>query len=164
MQTLARYKEMRGCGINGGAVDLNATISELQKVVRSVFGERFQLHTKLDPFLGRIQADAKTIDRLLVSLVINAQEPTAPRVELTVSTSNVDLEPSAARELRLPALEYVQLEVMIGHSRFGELSAVREMVSQVDGALSVRTSPKEGSVLSILLPRSKAKPAVDSFD
>jgi signal transduction histidine kinase len=159
MQTLATYKEMRG-----GAVDLNATISELQKVVRSVFGERFQLHTKLEPLLGRIQADAKTIDRLLVSLVINAQEPTAPRVELTVSTSNVDLEPSAARELRLPALEYVQLEVMIGHSRFGELSTVREIVRQLDGAVSMRTCPQQGSVLSILLPRSQGKLAADSFD
>src|SRR5271169_4009041 len=102
--------------ILGGAVDLNATISELEKVVRSVFGERFQLHTKLDPLLGRIDADPRTIDRLLVSLVINCQAPTAPRTELMMSTANVDLDLAAARELQLPGREYVQLELMSGHS------------------------------------------------
>src|SRR5271170_540071 len=107
-EALATHKE-----ILRGAVDLNATISELEKVVRSVFGERFLLRTQLDPLLGRIEADARTIDRLLVSLVINAQEPTAPLTELTVSTSNVDSDSPVAREMQLQAGKNIQLEVMI---------------------------------------------------
>jgi signal transduction histidine kinase len=138
----------------GAAVDLNATISELEKVVRSVFGERFQLRTKLDPLLGRIEADPKAIDRLLVSLVINAQEPTVPRTELTVSTSNVDSDSPVAREMHLPEGEYVQLEVMIGHSRVGELHTVRDIVRQTHGAVFLRTCPQQGSIVTILLPRA----------
>jgi signal transduction histidine kinase len=149
-EALATYKE-----IPGGAVDLNATISELEKVVRSVFGERFQLHTKLDPLLGRIEADARTIDRLLVSLIINAQEPTAPRTELMVSTSHADLDSPVAREMQLPAGEYVQLEVMIGHGRVGELDTVRDIVRETHGAVSVRTCPEKGSIVTILLPRAR---------
>jgi hypothetical protein len=141
--------------ILGGAVDLNATISELEKVVRSVFGERFRLHTKLDPLLGRIEVDARTVDRLLVSLVINAQAPTAPRTELTVSTANVDLDLSAARELQLPGREYVKLELMSGHGGVGELATVRDIVRETGGAVSVRICPEKGSVVTILLPRAR---------
>jgi len=141
----------------GGAVDLNASISELEKVVRSVFGERFHLQTKLDPLLGRIDADARSIDRLLVSLIINAQEPTASRTELTVTTSNVDLELAVARELQLTAIEYVQLEVMIGPNRVGTLDTVRDIVREIQGAVSVRTCPEKGSVVSILLPRASTE-------
>lgn len=136
-----------------GAVDLNATISDLQKVIRSVFGERFLLRTQLEPQLGRIDADARTIDRLLVSLVINAQEPTSPRSEITVSTANLDPDSSVAEEMQLPDREYVQLEVMIGHSRVGELGTVRDIVRQTRGAVSVRTCPEKGSIVTILLPR-----------
>jgi len=136
-----------------GAVDLNATISELEKVVRNVFGEGFKLRTKLDPHLGRIEADARTIDRLLVSLVINAQDPTTPPSELIISTSNLDLDSSTAEEKQLPGREYVQLEVMIGHGRVGELGTVRDIVQQTHGAVSVRTCPEKGSIVTILLPR-----------
>jgi signal transduction histidine kinase len=136
-----------------GAVDLNATISELEKVVRSVFGDRFQLHTKLDPLVGRINADARTIDRLLVSLVINAQAPTGPRTEITVSTANVDLDLSTARELQLTGREYVQLELMSGHGGVGELATVRDIVRETGGAVSVRICAEKGSIVTVLLPR-----------
>ena len=142
--------------IQSGAVDLNATISELDKVVQSVFGGRFQLHMNLDPRVGRIDADPRTIDRLLVSLVINAQSPTAPRTELTVSTANVDLELAAARELQLPGREYVQLELMSGHGSVGELATVRDIVRETRGAVTVRICAEKGSIVTILLPRARA--------
>ena len=144
-------------------MDLNATISELEKVVRSVFGERFQLHTKLDPRLGRVDAEARTIDRLLVSLVINAQEPTTPHSELTVSTANLDLDSSAAQDAQLPEGEYVRLEVIVGHGRVGELGTVRDIVRQTRGAVSLRVCPEKGSIVTILLPRAKAN-ATDALD
>jgi hypothetical protein len=156
-QSWTAYEELLN-----GAVDLNTTISELEKVVRSVFGERFQLRLKLDPLLGRIHADARTIDRLLVSLVINAQSPKDPRTELTISTANVDLDSSAARDMLLPGREYVQIELMAGHRGVGELGTVRDIVREIGGALSIRICAEKGAVVTILLPRAQAQ--AQAFD
>jgi two-component system, cell cycle sensor histidine kinase and response regulator CckA len=164
-------------------VELNELVSNVERMLRPVIGERIQLVTKLSGEPLRVLVDAGQLEQVLVDLVINARDAIAEtgRVELTTGRQSMP-----ARELQdgqgLAPGEYAWLEVKgdgAGPSddarrRFEplltteargagvglEISTIR-IVRQHDGAIHVDSCDEQGTLVRVLLPLANAASAAD---
>ncbi len=72
-------------------LDLNQTVTQSIKMLRRVIGEDIEIVTRLEPGLGRIQADPIHIDQILLNLVVNARDAISGVGAITIETANVAL-------------------------------------------------------------------------
>ncbi len=73
-------------------LDLNAIVSDLEKMLSRLLGEGIELTTTLAPDLGRVQADPGQIEQVLMNLVLNARDAMPEGGRITIETGNVELE------------------------------------------------------------------------
>jgi len=133
-------------------VDINAVITDLTGLLRVVVGERLVVRTKLDPKLGRINADSRQIGWVFINLAISAYDAMPVGSELLISTSNIELDYEDAGELGVPAGPYVQAELRATGGRINVQTMVREIVQNARGAVSMRSTPGHGSTVLIFFP------------
>ncbi len=88
-------------------LDLNAVVSEADRMLRRVIGEDIELATNLDPLLGCIRADAGQLTQVLLNLAVNARDAMPRGGKLTIATSNVE----GGSGQSLPPGAYVQVSV-----------------------------------------------------
>ncbi len=94
------------------ALDINNTISELQKMLNLLIGEDIKLITRLTAVPGMIKADSGQIEQILVNLVVNARDAISGSGIITVSTANRAVhEEIAAIGKMVPEGEFVVLTV-----------------------------------------------------
>ncbi len=160
------------------ALDLNATVAEVEKMLSRLIGEDVVLSSRLDPGLGRVEADPGQIEQVVLNLAVNARDAMPRGGRLSFETRNVEFDEAAAR--RVAGLEpgsYVMLSVSdTGSGMSAEaqahlfepffttkekgkgtglgLSTVYGIVKQSGGGIHVETSPESGTTVSILLPRA----------
>jgi PAS domain S-box-containing protein len=79
-------------------LDLNAVVSNMDKLLRRLLGEDVDLVTILDPTIGRVKADPGQIEQVIMNLAVNARDAMPKGGKLTVETTNVTLDASYARE------------------------------------------------------------------
>ena len=79
-------------------LDLNAILSNLEKMLRRLIGEDVELVTVLDRRLGRVRADAGQVEQLVMNLAINARDAMPRGGTLTIETADVDLDATYADE------------------------------------------------------------------
>lgn len=78
-------------------LDLNAIVSEMDKILQRLIEENIDIKLMLDPMLGRIQADPGQISQIIINLVVNARDAMPHGGRITVETQNVYLDEEYAR-------------------------------------------------------------------
>lgn len=107
-------------------LDLNAIVSEMDKMLRRMIGEDLELLFDLTPELGRVKADPGQVQQILMNLVINARDAMPDGGKLTIQTANTYLDEEYARQhvAVLPGA-YVMLAVSDNGSGMDESTQAR---------------------------------------
>ena len=159
-------------------LDVNQTVSELEKMLQRLLLKDITLSTRLAPDLHAVRADAGQLEQVIVNLVVNARDAMPDGGRLTVRTQNVTIDAAAARQgwsFEVRPGEYVLISVTdTGHgmdaatqSRIFEpffttkdrhkgtglgLSTVYGIVKQSGGYIRVISEPGQGSAFEVYLP------------
>jgi hypothetical protein len=143
-------------GLNTGpnpGVDVNATLSQIAEILRSVTSASLQLHTRFDPNPGRIDAAQQEINWLFVNLMTGAYDTLRKGGLLMIKTSQRDLDAAAASELELAPGGYVQVELITSSGGRSAGPAALEMVRQIGGGIREEAVPENGKTITVLLPQ-----------
>jgi two-component system, cell cycle sensor histidine kinase and response regulator CckA len=158
-------------------LNLNTTVSEMNRMMRPLIGEDIELVIELDPDLGRVRADSGQIEQIIANLAVNAKDAMPSGGKLCVRTSNMVLDEAIARNFEsVQAGPYVLLTVSdTGHGMDPEtvrrifepffttkevgkgtglgLSTVYGIVKQSGGYVSVDSEVGRGTTFRIHLPQ-----------
>ncbi len=156
--------------------NLNAIVSDTERLLRRLLGEDIHLVIDLDPGLANVRVDVGQIEQVVVNLAINARDAMPDGGTLRIETSNVEVDENAARST--PGLapgSCVRMTIAdTGHGmdagtreRIFEpffttkedgrgtglgLATVDRIVRQSAGHIGVRSEPGRGAAFEILLP------------
>lgn len=158
-------------------VDVNAIVSDMERLLRPLIGENVELVAKLAPDAGYTRADAGQLEQVLMNLVVNAKDAMPNGGTLTVQTENILLDDSTRRgQTFIRPGSYVMLSVSDTgtgmdketQSRIFEpffttkekgkgtglgLSTVYGIVKQSGGYVMVQSELGHGSTFHIYLPQ-----------
>jgi signal transduction histidine kinase len=161
-------------------VNLNQTLTRLQKMLRRVLGEDVTLSILASDDLGKALVDPGQVEQVLLNLVVNARDAMPNGGSLTIETSNASLEqPYAEAQPSVAAGRYVALTVTdtgVGideptQARIFEpfyttkeqgkgtglgLSMVWGIATQSGGHVSVDSKPGKGATFKVYFPRVDA--------
>ena len=165
-------------------LDLNAVVTDIEKMLRRVIGEDVKLDTALEPDLWPVRADKGQIDQVLLNLVVNARDAMPNGGALRIFTRNVTLgTPRPHAHGVVDPGEYVTLEVSDagtgieaailphlfepffttkgpGKGTGLGLSTVYGVLRQSDGNIEVRSAPGKGTSFVLYFPRETAEAPV----
>jgi two-component system cell cycle sensor histidine kinase/response regulator CckA len=164
-------------------LDIGDVLVELSHLLRRLIGENIELKLVHGRDLGLAKVDQGQLEQVIINLVVNARDAMPGGGTLTIRTSNV----AQAGPLRrgaeiMPAGNYVLIEVadtgvgipkenlerifepffstkQLGSGTGLGLSTVYGIVKQTGGFIFVDSTPGEGAVFRIYLPRHEATEA-----
>jgi PAS domain S-box-containing protein len=161
-------------------LDLNATVSNMERLLRRVLGAEVRLATSLEASLPTVYADSGQMEQVVMNLVLNARDAMPAGGAIMISTRQVTLPaPRAHRFGTLAAGDYVALAVQDagvgiedeilerlfepffttkgqGKGTGLGLATVHGIVSQSDGQIVVETTRGQGSRFTVFLPAHHA--------
>jgi PAS domain S-box-containing protein len=157
-------------------VDLNALVTETQKMLHRLIGEDVDLEIAPAPDLSRVRIDPSHLDQVVLNLAVNARDAMPTGGRLRIETANVDLDEDFAR-LHPPTRpgRYVLLSVADTGCGMGPetlahifepffttkepgkgtglgLATVYGIVKQAGGYIWAESRPGEGTTFRIYLP------------
>jgi signal transduction histidine kinase/CheY-like chemotaxis protein len=158
-------------------LDLNTLVTQVAEMLPTVLGEDITLKLDLAPELGRVKADSAQLEQVIMNLVFNARDAMPVGGELTIGTSNCNLDEEWGRTH--PGIQsgpYVALAVRDnGHGMDEEtqshvfepffttkdeskgtglgLASVHGTVNQSGGCVTVSSKLGSGTTVQVYLPR-----------
>jgi CheY-like chemotaxis protein len=163
-------------------LSLNATVTELDSMLRRLLGADVSFETELDPGLWYVMADPGQLEQVLVNLVVNARDAMPEGGGVTLATANRQLHATDdARGNGVRPGGYVTLSVRdtgvgmdvptqarifdpffttkeAGKGTGLGLSTVYGIVEQSGGHIAVESAPGQGATFTIILPRHEPSP------
>lgn len=161
-------------------VDVNAIVSDMERLLRPLIGETIALVTELSPEAGCTRADAGQLEQVLMNLVVNAKDAMPDGGKLSIRTQRVTMGENHGRgQAFIRPGTYVMLAVSDSgmgmdketQSRIFEpffttkekgkgtglgLSTVYGIVKQTGGYVMVQSEKGAGTTFNIYLPRVEA--------
>jgi signal transduction histidine kinase len=162
-------------------IDLNTLVGEMEKLLRRVIGERFDLQSHPDAENGRVKADPSQLEQVVLNLGVNARDAMPRGGKLIIRTENVTLDRTTAPQISasLAPGDYVMLSVTDTGAGMDEetmshifepffttkgpgkgtglgLATVYGIVRQTGGGISVESELGMGSTFRIYLPQESA--------
>ncbi len=157
-------------------IDLNAIVTDIQRILARVIGEQNTVVTSLDPALGSAEADPGQIEQVVMNLAINARDAMPDGGTITIQTGNLAVAEGENSPFHLRPGQYVMLAIRdTGHgmdadtaSRIFEpffttkdagkgtglgLSTVYGIVAQSGGDIAVESAVGGGTTMRVFLPR-----------
>src|SRR5580692_8935520 len=157
-------------------VDVNAIVSDMERLMRPLIGENVELVARLAPEAGFTRADVGQLEQVLMNLVVNAKDAMPNGGKLLIATENLAVDESHRGQNFIHPGHYVVLSVSdtgMGmdketQSRIFEpffttkekgkgtglgLSTVYGIVKQSGGYVMVQSEEQHGSTFHIYLPR-----------
>jgi signal transduction histidine kinase len=157
------------------SLDLNAVLTDLEKMLRRVIGEDVTISWQPSERLGTVKSDPSDLEQILLNLVVNAGDAMPNGGVITVTTSTVNMDEGSV-QLRLGAGRYIRLRVSdtgVGmdaetRARIFEpffttkgpgkgtglgLSTVYAIVENLHGAVDVESVVGQGTTFTVYLPQ-----------
>jgi two-component system, cell cycle sensor histidine kinase and response regulator CckA len=157
-------------------VDVNAIVSDMERLLRPLIGETIELATHLKPDVGHTRADAGQLEQVIMNLVVNARDAMPMGGRVLIQTERVELDARRREHSLIPPGPYVLLSVSDTgagmdketQSRIFEpffttkekgkgtglgLSTVYGIVKQSGGFIFAHSDMGHGTTFRIYLPR-----------
>jgi two-component system, cell cycle sensor histidine kinase and response regulator CckA len=158
-------------------VDVNAIVTDMERLLRPLIGEHIELTTSLKPAIGCTRADSGQLEQVIMNLVVNAKDAMPSGGKICIRTASVILDESYRPENTfIKHGPYVMISITdTGHGMDREiqarifepffttkekgkgtglgLSTVYGIIKQSGGYVFVQSEPGRGTAFTIYFPR-----------